>query len=238
MAEDSKCRSLDVAGGMTRFVRSHAPWRFLTAFVVSVLTIPWRVASPQCPPLFGQKCLFGPDGSRVGVAGVGLLVGENEGLGGLVLHVVAPVRLHEHGVDLLEIDGLGLVADGFDKSTGAEVPDGAQDAFGEAQDEVERVVGEGVVRQAGEVELCVDVGLEGVGPSKGVRWGERKFLPSARKAHNSFRRAECASMLKSSAHQIYVWSSDETNALNHDKGKAIYHPFPFSTGSSNRPLQT
>ena len=44
---------------------------------------------------------------------MGFLVGEDEGLCGFVLHVVAPVRLHEHGVDLLEIDGLDLVADGF-----------------------------------------------------------------------------------------------------------------------------
>ena len=31
--------------------------------------------------------------------------------------VVAPVGLHEHGVDLLQIDGFGVVAHGFDERT-------------------------------------------------------------------------------------------------------------------------
>ena len=35
----------------------------------------------------------------------GLLVVGDERLGGLVAGVVAPVGLHEHGVDLFEIDG-------------------------------------------------------------------------------------------------------------------------------------
>jgi hypothetical protein len=39
MAEDSKCRAHDVAGGMTRVVRGHAPWLYWTAFVVSVLSL-------------------------------------------------------------------------------------------------------------------------------------------------------------------------------------------------------
>ena len=42
------------------------------------------------------------------------------------------MRLHENGVDLLEIDGAGLVADGFDQGTDAEVFDGAQRVFGAA----------------------------------------------------------------------------------------------------------
>jgi hypothetical protein len=106
-------RWIHVAGGMTHVIAWSCPRLFLTAFVVSVLTIPWRVASPQSPPPFGQECLFGTESPQAGVAGVGFLVGENEGLGGLVLYVVPPVRLHEHGVDLLEIDGLGLVAHRF-----------------------------------------------------------------------------------------------------------------------------
>ena len=69
--------------------------------VAFVLTIPWPVASPQSQPPFGQECLFGPEGSLADVVRVGLLVGENKGLGGLVLHVVTPVRLHKHGVYLL-----------------------------------------------------------------------------------------------------------------------------------------
>ena len=49
-----------------------------------------------------------------------------------VAWVVPPMRLHENGVDLLEIDGAGLVADGFDQGTDAEVFDGAQRVFGAA----------------------------------------------------------------------------------------------------------
>ena len=33
----------------------------------------------------------------------------------------SPVRLHEHGVDLGEFDGAGLVADGFEEASEAEV---------------------------------------------------------------------------------------------------------------------
>ena len=39
--------------------------------------------------------------------------------------VVAPVRLHEHGVDLLDADGRGAVAHGFDERTEAKVVDGS-----------------------------------------------------------------------------------------------------------------
>ncbi len=74
------------------------------------------------------------------VVRVGLLVGEDERLGGFVLHVVAPVRLHEHGVDLLEIDGLGLVAHRFYQGSDTEVFDGPQGAFGDAQDEIDGLI--------------------------------------------------------------------------------------------------
>jgi hypothetical protein len=43
------------------------------------------------------------------------LVGLDEGLLGFVAVVVAPVGLHEHGVDLFETDVLGLIPDGFDQ---------------------------------------------------------------------------------------------------------------------------
>ncbi len=39
--------------------------------------------------------------------------------------VVAPVRLHEHGVDLLDADSPGAVAHGFDERTEAKVVDGS-----------------------------------------------------------------------------------------------------------------
>ena len=87
----------------------------------------------------------------------GFLIGENDGLLGFVAGVVTPVGLHEHGVDLFEINGLGAVAHGFDECADTEVSHGPQDALGDAQDEVEGVVGERVVRQAGVVQLGVDV---------------------------------------------------------------------------------
>jgi hypothetical protein len=40
------------------------------------------------------------------------LIGLDEGLLGFVAVVVPPVGLHEHGVDLFEIDAVGLVANG------------------------------------------------------------------------------------------------------------------------------
>ena len=88
---------------------------------------------------------------------LGFLIGENGGLLRFVTGVVTPVGLHEYGVDLFEIDGFGAVAHGFDEGTDTEIPHGSQDALGDAQDEVEGVVGECVVRQAGVVQLGVDV---------------------------------------------------------------------------------
>jgi len=116
--------------------------------------MPGRVASQHCPLVFGRKltlCCAAAGGSRLVV-----LVGVNDGLDRFAAGVVAPVGLHEHGVDLLEVDGSGMVAHGLDERAGAEVSSGPQDALGDAQDEVECVVGEGVVGQAAEVELGVD----------------------------------------------------------------------------------
>ena len=80
---------------------------------------------------------------------------------GFVAVVVPPVGLHEHGVDLFEVNGLGLIANGFDERSDAEVFDGAQGAFGGAQDELDGILGEGGVGQGGEVELLMDVVGEG-----------------------------------------------------------------------------
>jgi hypothetical protein len=54
----------------------------------------------------------------------GFLVGEDDRLMGFVSGVVTPVGLHEHGVDLLETDGFGAVAHGFDERPDTEVPEG------------------------------------------------------------------------------------------------------------------
>jgi hypothetical protein len=93
--------------------------------------------------------------------GAGFLVGLDEGMLGFVAGVVAPVGLHEDGVDLFEPDRAGLVADGFDQGTDTEVFDGPQVAFGGAQDELDGFFGEGGGGQADEVELLVDVVGEG-----------------------------------------------------------------------------
>ena len=50
---------------------------------------------------------------------------EDESFVGFVLLVVSPVRLEEDGVDLLGVDDLGLVPDGFDEGSDAEVLGGA-----------------------------------------------------------------------------------------------------------------
>jgi len=101
---------------------------------------------------------------------LGFLIGENGGLLRFVTGVVTPVGLHEHGVDLFEINGFGAVTHGFDEGSDTEVSHGPQDALGDAQDDVEGVVGEGVVRQAGLVQLGVHVGFEGVG-GEGFEFG-------------------------------------------------------------------
>jgi len=65
----------------------------------------------------------------------GLLIGGYDGLGGFVAGVVPPVGLHEHCIDLFEIDGFGAVTHGLDERSDAEIFDGAEGAFGDAQDE-------------------------------------------------------------------------------------------------------
>ncbi len=74
------------------------------------------------------------------------MVGVEDGWLRFVLGVVTPVGLEEHCIDLLEVDGLGAVADGFDEGADAKVFDGSERAFGGTDDEVEGRLGEGVVR--------------------------------------------------------------------------------------------
>ena len=61
--------------------------------------------------------------------------------------------LNEDPVDLLEIDGADLIAHGLDQRTEAEIAGAAQQAFAGTNDERQRFGGEGVVAQAGAVEL-------------------------------------------------------------------------------------
>jgi hypothetical protein len=132
---------------------------FATPSVASVLTIPWRVASQHCPPPFGQKSQALGAGTKW-LFWPGFLVGDNKRLSGFVLGVVPPVGLHEHGVDLFEVDDFGLVADGFYQGSDTEVLDRSQRAFGKAENEIDGLVGEGLVREAYEVELLVNEGGE------------------------------------------------------------------------------
>lgn len=111
-----------------------------------------EVASPQSLPPFHREMFHALTG-----AGHGRLVGEDDALRcGFVLLVVAPVGLEQDSVDLLEIDGFGLIAHSLDECADTEVFDSSQGAFGTAADEVDGVFGEGGVGKPGTVELGVD----------------------------------------------------------------------------------
>ena len=64
--------------------------------------------------------------------------------------------LDEDAVDLFEVHDAGLVADGFDERAQAQVAGAAQQAFAGADDEGQGFGREGVVAQAGAVELVED----------------------------------------------------------------------------------
>ena len=75
-----------------------------------------------------------------------------------VFAVVPPVWLHEHGVDLLGVDDLCLVANGLDHAAETQVFDGSQNTLGAAGYEMNGGVGEGGVSQSEQIELPVDKG--------------------------------------------------------------------------------
>ena len=70
--------------------------------------------------------------------------------------VLAPVRLQEDAVDLLQVDGFGAIAHGLEQGTEAEVSRAAQDSLARAYDEAGGVVGEGRVCERDPVELGSD----------------------------------------------------------------------------------
>ena len=74
---------------------------------------------------------------------------------------ISPMGLQEDAVDLFECDGFGLIADGLQHGTDTEVPGLADDPVGGSGDEVEGLVGEGVVSEIDAIEL---------GKNEG-RWG-------------------------------------------------------------------
>ena len=69
--------------------------------------------------------------------------------------------LNEYAVDLFEIDDADLVAHGFDEAAQAQVAGAAQEAFAGADDQGQRLRREGVVAQAGAVELAQDEPVSG-----------------------------------------------------------------------------
>ena len=142
MAEGSRWPQIvvQVAGGMTTRCRGSCPLTlFCDAFgrlcfdyplAGCFPALPASVCQKDCPATAaGTKWLFRP----------GFLVGENEWLGRFVPGVVTPVRLHEHGVDLFEID-FGVEC--------ARLVDEAGFAFGIAAESVEP---EGLAEQAQQV---------------------------------------------------------------------------------------
>ena len=72
-----------------------------------------------------------------------------------------PVRLQEDAVDLLEVDSLRLISDSFHHGCDAEVSDASDHSFARSCDEVECLVGEGVVAECDLVELLENE-LDGV----------------------------------------------------------------------------
>ena len=61
--------------------------------------------------------------------------------------------LDEDAVDLFEVHDAGLVADGFDERTQAEIAGAAQQAFTGTDDQGQGFGREGVVAQAGAIQL-------------------------------------------------------------------------------------
>ena len=68
--------------------------------------------------------------------------------------------LDEDAIDLLEVDGLGAVADRLDEGSEAEILHAPEDPLGRSHDEAERLCGEGCVRQGDLVELGEDEAVE------------------------------------------------------------------------------
>jgi len=61
--------------------------------------------------------------------------------------------LDEDAVDLLEVDGASFIANGFQERAEAEVAEFAEQSVGGADDEVDGLLGEGVVTEADAVQL-------------------------------------------------------------------------------------
>ena len=73
------------------------------------------------------------------------------------------MRLDEHTIDLFEIDDAGLVSHGLNEGTQTKVAGAAQESFARANDQRNGLRAEGVVSQAGPVELIEDEGFDHLG---------------------------------------------------------------------------
>jgi len=81
----------------------------------------------------------------------------------------SPMGLEQDAVDMGQLDGFGVVADGFQERGDAQVAGTTQEAIGGADDQIERLGGKSAMSQAAEVELGQDksVDLLGVEPWEG-----------------------------------------------------------------------
>ena len=70
--------------------------------------------------------------------------------------LLLPVRLHQHAVDVVDVDGLGGTADGLDHAADAEVAGLTQNAVGRTHDQLDGGRREGVVAQADAVQFAQD----------------------------------------------------------------------------------
>ncbi len=75
--------------------------------------------------------------------------------------------LDEDAVDLFEVHDAGLVANGFDEGSQTEIAGAAQETFTGADDERQRIGREGIVAQAGAIQLVHDKLLDGFGSQAG-----------------------------------------------------------------------
>jgi len=76
--------------------------------------------------------------------------------------VFPPVGLYEDAVDLFKIDDACLIAHGFDEGTDSQVAQTAEDALGGADYQGQGFLGEGVVTEAGAIELGQEKGLQSI----------------------------------------------------------------------------
>lgn len=75
--------------------------------------------------------------------------------------VFAPMRLYKDAVDLFELDGAGLVSDRFNETADGQVAGPAEDAFAGTDDQGQSFLSEGVMAQAGAIELIEEKPFDG-----------------------------------------------------------------------------